>query len=232
MVGGAGSRQTRGRSRDGTDPGGEGVGRARRPECRGRTRPPLHRPPPHPRGDLAAGVRRPAPRRSDRAPPGPDARHRGPQRPDARRRQADRRPGQPHTGRDPAQERRGVRRAPAPARRRRAGHRPCGRSAARPHPAGHDDRVRRLAHLDARRVRRDRLRHRYVGGGARAGHPDPPAGAPEDHGGDRQRLAARGRHGQGPDPHPDHAAPAPAAVRATSWSTAARPSRSSPWRAG
>ena len=134
----------------------------------------------------------------------PHAGHRGPQRADPRRRQADRRPGQPHPGRDAAQERRGVRRTPAPARRRRAGHRPRRRPAARPHPARHDDRLRRLAHLDARRLRRDRLRHRYVGGRARPGHADAAAGPAEDDGGHRQRLAARGRHRQGPDPHPDH----------------------------
>ena len=46
----------------------------------GRARPALHRPPPHPRGDLAAGLRRPAPRRPHGTPPRPDPGHRGPQR--------------------------------------------------------------------------------------------------------------------------------------------------------
>ena len=37
---------------------------------------------------------------------------------------------------------------------------------------GHDDRVRRLAHLHPRRLRCDRLRHRHLRGRARARHPD------------------------------------------------------------
>ena len=52
---------------------------------RGRARPPLHRPPPRPRGDLAAGVRVAAPRRAAGAAAGADARDDGPQRPDRRR---------------------------------------------------------------------------------------------------------------------------------------------------
>ena len=56
---------------------------------------------------------------------------------------------------------------------------------------GHDDRVRRLAHLDARRLRLDRVRHRHQRGRARARHPDADAGQAEDDGGHRQRLAAR-----------------------------------------
>ena len=41
-----------------------------------------------------------------------------------------------------------------------------------------------------------------------------------------------GRHRQGPRAHADRARPAPAAARATSWSTAARPSRRCRWRPG
>ena len=78
-------------------------------------------------------------------PPRPDPRDRGPQRPDARLGPADHGPGQPHPGRDAAPQRRGVRRPAAPARRRRPGHRPRRRPAARADPAGHDDRLRRLA---------------------------------------------------------------------------------------
>ena len=70
---------------------GEGVGRARRPERAGRARPPLHRPPPHPRGHVAPGLRRPAARGRDRTPSGPHPGDRGPQRPDHRLGQADRR---------------------------------------------------------------------------------------------------------------------------------------------
>ena len=57
----------------------------------GRARPPLHRPPPRPRGDQPAGVRRPAAGGSPGAPPGPHDRHRGPQRPHARHPRPDRR---------------------------------------------------------------------------------------------------------------------------------------------
>ena len=44
--------------------------------------------------------------------------------------------------------------------------------AARADPARPDDRLRRLAHLDPRRVRRAGVRHRHQRGRARAGHPD------------------------------------------------------------
>ena len=136
-----------GRRRHGQDPEREGVGRARRPERTRRAGPALHRPPPDPRGDLAAGVRRAAAGRPRGTSSRPDAGHRGPQRPHRRLGQADRRPGLAHPGRDAAPQRRGVRRAAAPARRRGAGHRAHHRPAARAHPARHDDRVRRLAHL-------------------------------------------------------------------------------------
>ena len=62
----------------------EGVGPPRRPSGRGRARSPLHRSPPRPRGHVAAGVRRPAPRRARRAPARPHRGHDGPQRPDRR----------------------------------------------------------------------------------------------------------------------------------------------------
>ena len=63
--------------------------------------------------------------------------------------------------------------------------------AARADPAGHDDRVWRLSHLDPRRLRRDRLRHRHLRGRARARHPDADAGRAQDDGGHRQRQPAR-----------------------------------------
>ena len=75
------------------------------------------------------------------------------------------------------------------ARRRRAGHRPRRRPAARPHPAGHDDRLRRLPHLHPRRVRRAGLRHRHERGRARARHADPAAQAVQDDG--HRRSTAR-----------------------------------------
>ena len=114
---------------------------------RGRAGPPLHRPPPDPRGDLAPGVRRAPAGRPAGTSSGPDPRHRGPQRPHPRLGQADRGPGQPDPGRDAAAERRGVRRPAAPARRPRPGDRAHHRPAARAHPARHDDRLRRLPHL-------------------------------------------------------------------------------------
>ena len=105
--------------------------------------------------------------------------------PTARHRPADRRPGQPHPGGDAAAQLRRVRHPAAPDGRRRAGHRARHRPAARAHPAGHDDRLRRLAHHHARRVRRARVRHRHQRGRARAGHPDAAAASASDDGGDR-----------------------------------------------
>ena len=57
-------------------------------------------------------------------------------------------------------------------RRRAPGHRARRRPRAGPEPAGHADRLRRQPHLDARRARRARLRHRRDRGGARAGDAD------------------------------------------------------------
>ena len=83
------------------------------------------------------------------------------------------------------------------------GHRARDRAAARPDPAGHDDRLRRLAHLHPRRVRRDRVRHRHQRGRARARDPDAAADQAEDDGDQRRGRAARRRDRQGPDPR-DH----------------------------
>ena len=55
------------------------------------------------------------------------------------------------------------------------GHRAHHRPRARPHAAGDHHRLRRLAHLDARRVRRHRHRHRHHAGARRAGHAMPGA---------------------------------------------------------
>ena len=60
---------------------------------------------------------------------------------------------------------------------RQPGHRPRHRARARADAAGHDHRLRRLAHLDARRLRRGRLRHRHVAGARRAGLAVPGDGA-------------------------------------------------------
>ena len=61
-----------------------------------------------------------------------------------------------------------------------SGHRPRDRARARADAAGHDDRVRRLAHLDARRVRRARVRDRHERGRARARDADAAAEARRD----------------------------------------------------
>ena len=76
---------------------------------------------------------------------------------------------------------RGVRDPRLLARLRAPGDRARDRPRARRHPAGHDDRVRRLAHLHPRRLRRARLRDRHQRGRARAGHPVP----------DRSRVPTR-----------------------------------------
>ncbi len=69
------------------------------------------------------------------------------------------------------------------------GDRPRDRPAAGPDAARHDDRLRRLAHQHARRVRRAGVRHRHQRGRARAGHPDAAPGAARRHGGHRDRRA-------------------------------------------
>ncbi len=181
------------------------MGRTRRAQRPGGAGPALHRPSPGARGDQPAGLRRAARRGAAGPPPGPDPGDRGPQRPHDRHPQADRRPGLPRPGRRAAQERRGVRRPDLLPGLVRAGHRPRGRPAAGRDPAGHDDRLRRLAHLDPRRVRRAGVRHRHLRGRARPGHPDAAAQAVQDDGDHRQRPAARGRHRQGPDPRGDRA---------------------------
>ena len=136
-----------------------------------RARPDLHRPAPRPRGHEPAGVRRAAPRRAARC-AGPTARS-----------------PPPTTTRPPTARpwRRGSRTS-SPACRCETlernceefgipvyslgstapGHRARDRPRARRHPAGHDDRLRRLAHLDARRLRRARVRDRHQRGRARA----------------------------------------------------------------
>ena len=59
------------------------------------------------------------------------------------------------------------------------------------------DRVRRQPHLDARRVRRLRLRHRRVGSRACADDADPLAEAAAAHAHPRGRRAGAGHHGEG-----------------------------------
>ena len=71
------------------------------------------------------------------------------------------------------------------------------------HPAGHDDRLRRLPHRHPRRLRRARLRDRHERGRARPRHPvHEPVQAQVDAHPLRGRARLR-RHRQGPDPRHD-----------------------------
>ena len=210
----------------------EGVGPPRRPPRRGRARPPLHRPPPRPRGHVAAGVRRPAPGRPHRPPARPHRRDDGPQRPDRPSIDLPRR--RPDLGRSRWRCWRrncaefGIRLYPmgdaGP------GHRARDRARARAHAAGHDDRVRRQPHLHARRVRRAGVRHRHQRGRARARHADAAAGEAGHDGGHRRRRPARAASPRRTSCSRSSTASAPAAGSARSSSTAARPSARSRWK--
>ena len=94
----------------------------------------------------------------------------------------------------------GVRRPPALPRRHRAGHRARRRPAAGTHAAGHHGRLRRLAHLDPRRVRRHGVRHRHERGRARARDADAAAQALQDHGDQRRGRPASRRDREGHHP--------------------------------
>ena len=76
-------------------------------------------------------------------------------------------------------------------RQRAPGHRPRHRPRARADAAGHDDRVRRQPHVDARRLRLGRVRHRHVAGARRARQPVPRDGAAEGAAHHGHRAAAR-----------------------------------------
>ncbi len=171
-----------------------------------RARPALHRSPPGPRGHQPAGVRRSAPGPSAGPAPGAHGGDRRPQRADRCNRPAHRRPHLRHPARRARPQHRRVRHHPLRTGRPRAGHRAHHRAGARPHPAGHDHRVRRQPHLYSWRVRRARLRDRHERGRARARHADPPPTAARHdgrHG--RWRAAGRGhRQGRGAGHHRAH----------------------------
>ena len=78
-------------------------------------------------------------------------------------------------------------------RQRPAGHRARDRAGARADAAGDDDRVRRQPHVDARRVRRGRVRHRHVAGARRARVAVSGDGAASK----VRRIAVRGRLARG-----------------------------------
>ena len=112
------------------------------------------------------------------------------------------------------------------------GHRPRDRAGAGRHPARHDDRLRGLAHLHPRRLRRAGVRDRHERGRARARHADAAAAQAALDAHLLLRRAAARRHGQGPDPRHDRPdrrgrrrGPRDRVLRA-------RRSRASRWRAG
>ena len=192
----------------------EGADHAREPSlfirqdlgrARGRRCPALHRPSPGPRGDLAPGLRVPAHGRPRGPPSRPDTGHGRPQRPHRRLDGggADPRPALACAGGDARGELPRIRRAHLLDRLGAPGHRARDRPRDRRHPAGHDDRLRRLSHLDPRSLRRARLRNRHERGRARARDPDAPAAqAALDAHPLRGRARLR-RDGQGPDPEHD-----------------------------
>ncbi len=169
------------------------LGRPRRHPGPRRAGRPGHRPPPRPRGHQPTGVlraARPRPRASAaRARPWPPPTTRSRPRPRACRSldAHGRGPGQP--ARDE------LRRVRHPAPRHRLaepGHRPRHRAAAGPDPARHDDRLRRLAHQHARRLRGARLRDRDERGRDGPRDPDPAPARPEDLRGPGRRPLAPG----------------------------------------
>ena len=70
-------------------------------------------------------------------------------------------------------------------------HRPCDGAGTGPDPAGHDHRLRRQPHRDARRLRRARLRHRHLRSRARAGDAMPASAQAEDIARDRATVRCR-----------------------------------------
>ena len=150
---------------------------------------------------------------------------RGPQRPDARHRQADRRPGLARPGRGAAHERRRVRRprSTRSATPSRASSTSSARSSGLTQPGmtvvcgdSHTSTHGAFGAL-AFGIGTSEVEHVLATQTLLAQ-------AVQDDGDHGRRRAARGRHGQGPDPRASSPRSAPAAARATSSSTAARPS--------
>ena len=200
----------------------EGVGSPRRALRTRRTRPALHRPASRARGDVAPGVRRPAHQRPHGAPARSHRRHRDHNVPTA---DIDQPIADPISRRQIEVMRQNAEEFGItlyPMGHKDAGHRARDRARARTHAAGHDGGVRRLAHVDPRRVRRAGVRHRHERGRARARHADPAADAAGHDGHHRRRRSAR----TAPPPRTSRwrssAASAPAAASARSSSTAAR----------
>ncbi len=87
-------------------------------------------------------------------------------------------------------------------RLRDPGDRPRHRPGAGPHPARHDDRLRRQPHGDARGVRGPRLRDRDERGRDGPRDPDAPPASAEDVRGPGRRAPPAGRRGEGRHPRP------------------------------
>ena len=194
--------------------------------------PALYRPPPRPRSDQPAGLRRPAHDRPQGSASGKDAGRRRPQRADLARPQARHQErGKPHPGRGAGQERCRFRRRILFGERPPPGHRPHHRAGAGLHAARHDHRLRRQPYLDARRIRRACARHRHLRGRACARHPDADPAQGQEHAGARRRPVA----GQASPPRtsswPSSARSARPAAPATSSNMPARRSARSRWKA-
>ena len=190
----------------------------------------LRRPPPRPRGHLAAGVRGPS--------------HRGPAPCAGRgwllpRWTTTSRPTA--TGSVGADEmsraqmdalRTQLRRVRHRVLRRRtslAGHRARDRPGAGAHPPRQRHRLRRLAHRHARGLRGIRARHRHLRGRARAGDAVPAPVASADHGGAHRGHAARSVSRPRTRRSASSTPSAPRAPRVTSSSTPARSCAASRW---
>ncbi len=104
------------------------------------------------------------------------------------------------------------------------GHRPRHRPAARADPAGDDDRLRRLAHGDPRRVRGARVRDRDERGRDGPRDPDPAPARPEDLRGPGRRPARSRRRRPRTSSSRSSPGSASAAAPATCSSTPATPS--------
>ena len=168
----------------------EDLGPARRQPGPRRAGRPRDRPPPRPRGHQPAGVHRAPQPRDRRPPPGQDGRHGRPRHAHHAARPAD--GGPAGRGPDPAarDQLRGLRHPDPRLRQRHPGHRPRHRPRAGADPARHDDRLRRLAHGDARGVRGARVRDRDERGRDGPRDPDPAPAPPEDVRGPRGRDAS------------------------------------------
>ena len=165
--------------------------------------PALYRPPSGPRGDLAAGLRRPARDRPQGSRAGEDAGGGRPQHPDHRSLQAQSRSGKHRADAGDGGERQRIRHRILQRVRQASGHRPRHRPRAGLYAARHHHRLRRQPHLDAWRVRRAGARHRHLGSRARAGDADADPEEGQEHARRRRRQVARRRHRQGHHPR-DH----------------------------